>query len=188
MFNITIMSKKTFSCLTLGFLFICFVSFGQSKPVKGEIIPEFGSTYKIENPDFTTNISENYKVVFDISKAPEDPSEVNKYVEGVARFLNMHSEAGKSAETMKVAVVLHGEAAQGLLKNEYYREKYQVNNPNQALFEALHKNGVQLILCGQTAMHRNITEDRRIPETKVALSAMTALIQLQNDNYRLIPF
>lgn len=174
--------------MMLGSLFIFSESFGQAKPLKGNIITEFGPTYKIDNPDFSTSISENYKVVFDISKAPEDPSEVNKYVEGVARFLNMHSEAGKPAATMDVAVVLHGEAAQGLLKNQYYQEKYKVDNPNQALFEALSKNGVRLILCGQTAMHRNITEERRIPEAKLALSAMTALIQLQNDEYRLISF
>lgn len=182
------MSEKPFPLIMLGFLFICFVSFGQSKPVKGNIITEFGPTYKIDNPEYPTSISENYKVVFDISKAPENPAETNKYVEGVARFLNMHSEAGKPAKTMDVAIVMHGEAAQGLLKNKYYQEKYKVDNPNQALFEALHKNGVQIILCGQTAMHRNITEERRIPETKVALSAMTALIQLQNDDYRLISF
>lgn len=182
------MSKKFFFLMMLGSLFIFSESFGQAKPLKGNIITEFGPTYKIDNPDFPTSISENYKVVFDISKAPENPSEVNKYVEGVARFLNMHSEAGKPVATMDVAVVLHGEAAQGLLQNTYYQEKYGVDNPNQALFEALHKNGVQLILCGQTAMHRNITEERRIPEAKIALSAMTALIQLQNNEYRLISF
>lgn len=182
------MSGKLFFIILLGSMLIFVESMGQAKPIKGNIITEFGPTYKIDHPEYPTSISENYKVVFDISKAPENPAETNKYVEGVARFLNMHSEAGKPAETMAVAIVLHGEAAQGLLKNKYYQEKYKVDNPNQALFEALHENGVQIILCGQTAMHRDITEERRIPETKVALSAMTALIQLQNEDYRLISF
>jgi intracellular sulfur oxidation DsrE/DsrF family protein len=170
-----------------SFCLICAVNFAQ-QPVTGKVIHEFGPTYRVENPDIPTSISEDYKVVFDIAKAPEDPSQINKYVEGVARFLNMHVEAGKPLNTIDVAVVIHGEAAHGLLKNEYYKEIYSVDNPNLELFKALHQNGVRLILCGQTAAHRNIGEERRIRETKIALSAMTALIQLQNDNYRLISF
>lgn len=182
------MSRNYFALIVLVSLLTFFQSIGQAKPEKGPVITEFGPTYEIDNPDYSTSLDEEYKVVFDISKAPENPSEVNKYVEGVARFLNMHAKAGKPSETMKVVMVMHGEAAQGLLKNEFYKEKYEVDNPNQALFEALHSNGVQIILCGQTAMHRNIPEEKRIPEAKLALSAMTALIQLQNDNYRLISF
>lgn len=85
-------------------------------------------------------------------------------------------------------MVMHGEAAYSLLQNEYYKERYETGNPNIELLKALAENNVSIILCGQTAIHRNITEEKRIPETKVALSAMTALIQLQNDGYRLINF
>lgn len=173
--------------LRYSFCLVCAVTFAQ-QPVKGKVISEFGPTYIIEDTDIPTIISEDYKVVFDIAKAPKDPSQINKYVEGVARFLNMHVEAGKPLNTMDVAVVIHGEAAFGLLKNEYYKEVYSVDNPNLELFRALHQNGVRIILCGQTAAHRNISEERRIPETKIALSAMTALIQLQNDDYRFISF
>ncbi len=83
---------------------------------------------------------------------------------------------------------MHGEAANSLLKNEFYKELYQQDNPNIGLLEALSQNNVEILLCGQTAVHRNIPMERRIPETKLALSAMTALIQLQNEGYRLISF
>ncbi len=172
----------------LSAFFIFSGSYGQAQPVKGKVIPEYGATYKIEDPDFPTSISEKYRVVFDIAEAPEDPSHLNRLVETVARFINMHAESGKPANTMEIAVVVHGEAAHGLLKDEHYREIYQVDNPNLELFEALHQNGVQLILCGQTPMHRGITKEKRIPQTQIALSAMTALIQLQNSEYQLISF
>lgn len=182
------MPRNFLKIIQLSFFFICSVTLAQMQPVPGKVITNFGSTYPIEDPDFHTELGEEYKVVFDISKAPVDPSQLNKTIETVARFLNMHKEAGKPLNTMKVSVVMHGEAAFSLLQNEYYKEKYNTENPNIELLKALVANDVRIILCGQTAIHRNIQEERRIPEAKIALSAMTALIQLQNDDYRLINF
>ncbi len=179
------MKFRYFLILTIGFLVS---ATSAQEAVKGKVIPGFGPTYPIEDPEFKTELSEAYKVVFDISKAPENPAQINKYIEGVARFLNMHHEAGKPMNTISVYVVVHGEAANSLLKNEFYKEIYQQKNPNIGLLEALSQNNVEILLCGQTAVHRNITKERRIPETSLALSAMTALIQLQNDGYRLISF
>lgn len=170
----------------LGFLFIFSEGFAQNKVAPEKPISNFGPTYPIENPDYKTSLSQEYKVVFDITKASGDSSEVNRYVEAVARFLNMHVEAGKPLNSMDVSIVMHGGAAQTLLKNEFYKEVYKTDNPNIALFEALNEHGVQIILCGQTSVARNISEERRIPEAQISLSAMTALIQLQNDGYRLI--
>mgnify|MGYP003111226743 CR=1 FL=1 len=174
-------------CL-LGFLFIISEGFAQDHTASERPIVNFGPSYSIENPDYKTSLSEEYKVVFDVSKAAEDPAEVNKYVETVARFLNMHVEAGKPLNSMKVYLIMHGGAAQTLLKNDFYKEIYKTDNPNIPLFEALSEHGVEILLCGQTSFARNISEERRIPQTKISLSAMTALIQLQNEGYRLIQF
>ncbi|CAM4254469.1 DsrE family protein [Gillisia limnaea] len=180
------MIKNLQLLFSLSILFIFSESFAQDQVAIEKPISNFGPTYPIENPDYKTSLSEEYKVVFDITKASEDPSQLNKYVEAIARFLNMHAEAGKPLNTMDVYVVMHGGAAQTLLKNQFYNELYNTDNPNIALFEALSDHGVEIILCGQTSKARNISEERRIPEAKISLSAMTALIQLQNDGYRLI--
>jgi len=182
------MIKNFHSLLLLGMLSIFSESFAQEQVAAERPITNFGPTYPIENPDYKTSLTEEYKVVFDISKAAEDPAEVNKYVETVARFLNMHVEAGKPLNSMKVYVIMHGPAAQTLLKDELYKEIFNSTNPNIPLYEALNKQGVEILLCGQTSIARNISEERRIPETKISLSAMTALIQLQNEGYRLIQF
>ncbi len=172
----------------LSFIFVNSNTTAQNQPEPGMVISEFGPSYNIENPDYKTSLTQAFKVVFDITETSEDPSEINKYIETVARFLNIHVKAGKPLNSMEVFVVMHGGAAQTLLKNEFYREVYKTDNPNIALFEALSDNGVQIILCGQTAMARNITEERRIPNAQISLSAMTALVQLQNEGFRLINF
>ena len=179
--------NKTILIFSVIFLSASF-AWSQADRIKGAIIEDFGPTYQIDNPEFATHLSETFKVVFDVSKAPEDPAAVNKWIETVARYLNMHTNAGKTIETMRTVLVLHGNASYGLLKNEFYKEKFEVNNPNIPLLEALDKAGVEIILCGQTSVHRNLTKERRIPEAKISLSAMTALIQLQNKGYKLINF
>ncbi|MFT5752402.1 MAG: hypothetical protein ACI86L_001915, partial [Dokdonia sp.] len=132
----------------------------------GNVISEFGKTYTIENPDFNTDTNLVFKAVFDISKAPEDPSTRNPYIETIARFLNMHEKAGVPASNLKVRMAMHGKASYGLLKNEYYNEKFGVDNPNIALLKAIDKIGVEILLCGQTAGSRNLSKERRIPLTK----------------------
>lgn len=156
--------------------------------IQGKVIPGFGPTYAVENPDFKTDTTLVFKAVFDVAKAPEDPSKRNPYIETIARFLNMHENAGVPVQNVKVRMAMHGQASYGLLKNEYYKEKFGVDNPNIALLEAIEAAGVEVLLCGQTAGSRNLSPERRIALTKVALSAMTILIQSQEEGYHLIAF
>lgn len=160
----------------------------QAQKVKGEVITEFGETFPVLNPDFKTDTSTTFKVVFDISRAPQDSTQISPFFNTAARFLNMHQGAGVPLEQLKPVLVVHGNAAYGLLNNAAYQEMYGVDNPNLSLLDALHKAGAQIIICGQTAQARDISKEKRWPQTRLALSAMTALIQLQNDGYRLISF
>ncbi|GAA4277331.1 hypothetical protein GCM10022259_20550 [Aquimarina mytili] len=140
------------------------------------------------NPDYKTDTLHDLKVVFDIGRTFADSSKVNPLINTAARFLNMHEGAGVSTEKLKVALVIHGSAAYDILNNENYKTKYGIDNPNAKLVSALSEKGAHIILCGQTAAYRNITKTKTLPEVQYALSAMTALVQLQNENYRLINF
>ena len=156
----------------------------------GEIIKEYGKIYEVSNPDFKTDTTAQYKVVFDIGRSFDNPSQPNALIETAARFINMHREAGVPAENIKVALVIHGAASTEILKSEFYNDKFPEisTNPNAELISQLANEGVQIILCGQTAAHRKITKSEALPEVQISLSAMTALVQLQNQGYRLINF
>jgi intracellular sulfur oxidation DsrE/DsrF family protein len=179
---------KNFFMFLVVFAFAKALTAQSPTKIKGSVIPEFGPTYAIVNPDFKTDTSLVFKAVFDVSKAPEDPSKRNPYIETIARFLNMHAAAGVPVENLHVRMAMHGQASYGLLKNEFYKEKFGVDNPNIELLEAIETAGVEVLLCGQTAGSRNLSPERRIPLTKVALSAMTILIQSQEEGYNLIAF
>lgn len=171
-----------------SFLILSSLSYAQNERVTGKVISDFGWTYKVDNPDIPTDIENEFKVLFDVSTAPEDASQINTLLNTVARFLNMHVDAGKPRSQLNVKVVMHGNASYSLLKNEFYKEKFGVGNPNLGLLNALANAGVEIILCGQTAMHRDLSPQRRIPGITLALSTMTALVQLDREGFTIINF
>ncbi|MFD2562679.1 DsrE family protein [Aquimarina rubra] len=164
------------------------VIFCQKESKTGSVITEFGKTYEVKNPDFKTDTKNDLKVVFDVGRSFGDSTKVNPLINTAARYLNMHVDAGVPLKNLKVALVIHGNAANELLNNKSYQKKYGIDNPNIPLISALAEKGVQIILCGQTAAYRNIPKSDVHPTIRFALSAMTALVQLQNENYRLINF
>ena len=177
------------ACISFMVLFFAFAETTQAQErINGPLIEGFGETFKVTDPDLPLDPSESYQVVFDIAQAPDDPAKLNLYFNTVARFLNMHAAAGVAQTKLKPVLVVHGSAAFGLLKNEFYKIKFGVDNPNLPLLEALHKLDIPVILCGQTAGKRDITAEKRWEHTKISLSAMTALIHYQNLGYALISF
>lgn len=153
----------------------------------GPVIQGSGPVYDVARPDFPTPHGE-YRAVWEVALGTESPEERNPRLESVARFINMHARAGVPRENMKLAVVVHGTAGKDLLGQEGYRARTGVDNPNYEMIQELIGFGVQVVLCGQTHMARGLPREELAPGVRVALSAMTALVALQNEGYRLIPF
>ncbi len=162
-------------------------NYAQSKST-GPIIETFGAVAKIDDPDYATDITATYKVVFDIMDSPEDISALNTKIETAARFLNMHAQSGVPKENMKVALVVHGNASKDIITDTAYQQRFGLDNPNAKMIEALLDAEVTIVFCGQSSVSRDIPRDDIRPGVQLALSAMTALIQLQNEGYRLIKF
>jgi intracellular sulfur oxidation DsrE/DsrF family protein len=170
-------------------IWICafFSLFALSQEKKaGPILENYGAVFTVENPDYKTNVNEEFKVVFDVATGPDSHEEINKRIETAARFLNMHAQNGVPASQLKAALIIHGSATTNIMTNEAHQKRFGVPNPNAEMLQNLMDNGVEIILCGQSSNSRNVPKETLIPGEKIALSAMTALIQLQNDGYRLI--
>ena len=180
------MSKLRLACLL--FMGVVVISHAQSERSEGKIIKGFGETFKIDDPDIKTDTKAHLKVIFDVSQSSQDKTVRNKYIETAARFLNLHADEGMSSDQLDVAMTIHGGAWQDILSDEAYNKRYGTNNPNSGLIKALSDAGVDIILCGQTKSFREVKDDEMLKEVKVALSAMTALLQYQNNGYRFIKF
>jgi len=154
-------------------------------------IPDFGFTFEVPNPGFETDKTSELKVVFDVTAKSKDPLEVNGFIESAARFINMNVNAGVPKENIKIAIIFHSAAINDILNDETYLERNpsgKDGNPNTKLIAELSDFGAEIIVCGQTAAAAKISKAQFLPEVKLALSAMNALIQLQNDGYQLIKF
>ncbi len=161
--------------------------YGQEKKT-GPIIKDFGKVWAVENTDYQIQADTEFKVVFDIMNTPEELGQRNASIETAARFLNMHAQNGVAKENMKVALVIHNKASKDISTNEAYKDRYGVANPNSEMIVQLMDAGVEFIFCGQSSISRNFPIEETISGVQLSLSAMTALIQLQNDGYRLIKF
>ena len=121
-----------------SFVLLSALQLQAQKKISGPLIHEYGETFTVPQPDLEVDTEAEYKVVFDIAQAPEDPAALNPYFNTVARFLNMHAYAKVDKAQLKPVLVVHGSAAYGLLKNKFYKEKFGVDNPNLDLLNKLH--------------------------------------------------
>ena len=183
----------TIRALAVATVFGCLSFSGaeaQERPVPnaGPVIESAGAVFEIVNPTFSTPLDHTYRVVFDVANGSAGEGRVTTGFNSVARFLNMHAQAGVPVENLDVALVVHGSAAQDLLQDSAHEDRLGFANPNTTLLSELVNAGVRIVLCGQSAMGRGVAPEALAPGVELALSAMTAHQVLQAEGYRPNPF
>ena len=178
--------KKKFSFFLVT---LCFLSITNAQQkIQGPIVEGFGDTYAVSNPDFEFDTTKIYKVLFDIHAGSNDPTKISPQLNTLARFMNMHVQAGVPRENIHLAGVIHNKASKDAMNNEAYREKYGVDNPNIPLIKALDDAGIDIYMCGQSVYARGIDRGRLADPVKVGLSTMSIIISLEKEGYTLIRF
>ncbi|MDI1324221.1 MAG: DsrE family protein [Algoriphagus sp.] len=124
-----------------------------------------------------------YKVALDIYDKMRDSSAVNGALLEVARTFNLLVANGAPQEKVKVAAVIHAQSVLSILTDEAYKEKYGIPNPTLHLIAKLKEAGVELYVCGQNIGFYDIKPEQISPDVKIALSAKTALITLDQMGY-----
>lgn len=154
----------------------------------GPLIDGFGKAYLINNADLQLNTNAEYKVIFDIYTDNSKGNQINPLLNTVARFLNMHAQQGVLKENMKVAVILHGAATKSALSSDAYQKKFETSNPNSDLIRKLNNADVAIYVCGQSYFASGYQLNDKSSDVKLALSALTALVEYQTNGYQLINF
>ena len=164
----------SFSLLTLSFL--------NAQEAKFPIVNGFGGIYEIPNavnPD--TEIE--YKIVIDLKTLQRDKESINPGLNNVARMMNLHGLGGVKPENLHVAVVIHGGATDVVLDNETYKQRYELDNPNLELINALKSTGAEIYVCGQSLLARKYAFKSVNPEIKVGLSMLTTITTHMHKGY-----
>ncbi len=175
--------------LTISFIFLFSICYSQSTtPTDGPIIKNYGKVYTIENPELNLQKDKEYKVIFDIYTNTTKEGAINPLINTVARYLNMHGQNGIDAKNMKVAFVMHGKAAKDALNNDAYKKLFGIENPNAKLITALKDANVDIFVCGQSYKSRGFPVKGISKDVKLSLSALTALVEYQENGYKIINF
>ncbi len=129
-------------------------------------------------PDANTT----YKAVFDVTKAgPAD--KVNPSLDHIARTVNVFAAAGVPLDHLKFVVIIHGPGTPMALNEKAFQAKFGHPNPDAAVIAALTKAGVQVMVCGNALGDFKYDPSMVNPQIKVALSAMSTLVILQDQGY-----
>lgn len=154
---------------------------------KNPVIQEYGKVHPMPGAAVQPAADREYKILFNITKAAETPDQVNPGLEHIARLINIFALAKVPPGKLKIAAVIHGPATPATLDDGRYREKYQIENPNKKLINALTQAGVTVYVCGQALAHKGFAPAAVNPEVTVAVAALTVLATYQLDGYALIP-
>ncbi|MCQ8878713.1 DsrE family protein [Pseudoalteromonas shioyasakiensis] len=150
------------------------------------VIKDYGYFYNV--PAYVSDLSQaQFKIAFDVGDGAEKGAQ-NNHINSLARFINMHVAHGVKPENIQLALVVHGGASVDVLENSFYKARFDKDNKTQSLIKQLLANNTQVYVCGQSATHMKVAPEQLIPGVKMALSAMTAHAQLQQQGYTLNPF
>jgi len=156
-----------------------------AEPTTGPIVDGYGASFLIPDSDVKLPANHEYRVVYEITTYPNGPGELNRGVDRVARFLNLHGKAGVPADKMHLAIVTHMAALKGFLSDAAYEREYQMKNPNADMVQKLIAAGVDIYVCGQSMNFQGLAKSDLAPGVKLAPSAMTMVHLLQDEGYTL---
>jgi len=179
---------KITTALSLFFIlmFSSILSFAQT--AKHPIVKKYGGIYNIKDAEEMPDPSLEYKIIIDMITGSDSPEEISKWVDNIARLMNLHGLAGVPQDRIHVKVVIHGGAIFTLLANEKYQERNKIDNPNLKVYEALKDAGAEFFVCGQSMVARKLEKKDLWPRVKIAHSALTTITTYVPQGYTLIRF
>lgn len=152
------------------------------------IVKGYGGIYEI--PDATERPDPNgeYHIIIDMTTAAADNAEISRWVDNVARMMNLHGIAGVPKDKLHVKVVVHGGAIFTTLNNEEYQKRFNIDNPNTPVYKALMDAGAEIMVCGQSLIAREMKTKNLSEGINVALSALTTFTTYVPQGYTMIKF
>ncbi|WP_158615391.1 DsrE family protein [Acidipila sp. EB88] len=151
---------------------------------QGLPIPEVGKMVDIPGAHETPDPRIDYKIVFELNTAAEKPDEVNPGLETVAALVNTFAHYKVGAEHRHFVAIFHGPTVELVMNDAAYRASHQGHaNPNVRLMQELAAAGVQLVVCGQSALQHHIDLKTIQPDVQLNLSATVTLMNLAMQGY-----
>lgn len=126
----------------------------------------------------------DHKIVFDIRTPTDAPGDVSPALQSMAGLINTYRHYGVRPDHLHVAAVFHGATIVLLTDDTTYKARTGFpTNPNTALLAELRQAGVNLMVCGQSALAQGYDLSALAKAAQVNLSATVTFINLQTRGY-----
>ena len=173
--------RKLLACAILmaGLVGISAGAMAQELPIPGvDPAKDQPGAHEYPDPKLT------YKFVFDLSGGPETPDKVNPGLRGVAQFINTLAKYNVPASHRQLVVVFHQKSTPAILMNDEYKKRYNTDNPDIALIQAMKKAGVDFRVCGQAVLGMKIDPKTIQPEVQLDLWAGMTIPNMMMRGYQ----
>ena len=139
----------------------------------------------VTNPTEIPDPSLDYKLLFDIWSSNPDSiaKEINLNLAEISRVINLHVASGIPLKKIFPVIIAHGPVLNALTNNEYYKEHFNMDNPNIRIINELSALGTKFIACVQAMAFQGLKKEALLPNVKVTLTAKTALSSYQLKGY-----
>jgi len=180
--------KRQFLKSVIVLTSILMFSSGSSFAWEYPIIKNYGPMKPVPDAAVQPDKSIKYKVIFEITRVAQSPEKVNPGLDRVARFLNVMAASGILPKEMELAAIIHGPAAPAVLKNEIFKGRFKVDNPNEKIIKDLKEAGVKLYVCGQTLADNGFEHKWVNEQIQIAVAALVVVPMYQLKGYAYQPF
>lgn len=148
-------------------------------------IQGFGPVHVWSQAIVRPNKHTTYKALFDVTKS-KSLDKLNGSLDHTARTVNAFASVGVPLKHLKFVVIIHGPATSIALSEKAFEAKFGHPNPNLKIISALRKAGVEILVCGNALGDLGYSPSEVNPQVKVALSAVSTLVILQDKGYALM--
>jgi intracellular sulfur oxidation DsrE/DsrF family protein len=162
-------------CLTLSQT----PAFAQALPVPAAgTMKDFPEAHELPDPKL------DYKIAFNVETMASSPDQVSPALKGIGTLINTFEKHGVSPSHMHFTAVFHGPGIALVTDDATYKGRTGVDhNPNVEILQQLQKAGVQMVVCGQSAMAQHYDFKTILPLAQLNYSASVTFINLMTRGY-----
>jgi intracellular sulfur oxidation DsrE/DsrF family protein len=154
-------------------------SFAQALPVPAAgTMKDFPEAHELPDPKL------DYKIAFNVETMAGSPDQVSPALKGIGTLINTFEKHGVSPSHMHFTAVFHGPGIALVTDDATYKGRTGIDhNPNVEILQQLQKAGVQMVVCGQSAMAQHYDFKTILPLAQLNYSASVTFINLETRGY-----
>lgn len=139
----------------------------------------------VKDPTEIPDPTLDYKLMFELTQNNPDSlsKEIDMGLTEIARIINLHVASGIPLKKIFPVIVVHGPVINAFTTNEYFKDKFKMDNPNIKLINELASLGTKFIACGQAMYFMDVKKEALLPIVKVSITAQTALTSYRLKGY-----